>query len=148
MRPLPTRLQLSPTDGLDLDEAWAWQNFGGKSFEAAERMFLAEGNFHYLEDLVHMGIEGLRFYLPATAAYLRIERSADEGAWDLFVPGLVYVIESRLQFDGWQAAAAEMEAVLLAILPRHATYGLDEAQLHTLLRRLQQQGDSPGAARS
>jgi hypothetical protein len=41
-----------------------------------------------------------------------------------------------------------MEAVLLAILPRHATYGLDEAQLHTLLRRLQQQGDSPGAARS
>ena len=142
MRPLPTRLQISPTDGLDLDEAWALQNFLGRSFEAAQRMFLEEGNFLFIEDLVHMGIEGLRFYLPAAEAYLHIERSADEGAWDLFVPGLVFLIESRLQREDWQVAAAELKSVLMAITRKCGTYGLDEEHLGRLRRLLEQAGDS------
>ncbi len=142
VRPLPTRLQISPTDGLDLDEAWALKNFLGKSFEAAERMFLEEDSFHYIEDLVHMGIEGLRFYLPAAEAYLHIERSADECAMDLFVPGLVFVVESRLQHEGWQAAAAELKSVLMAVTRQRGMYGLDEEHLGRLQHLLERADDS------
>lgn len=77
MTPLPTRLQISPTNGEQLDEKTALENFLGKSRTDAARMFFDAdaSNLRYIEDFVHMGIEGFRYYFPTVETYLRDERS-------------------------------------------------------------------------
>jgi hypothetical protein len=139
MTPLPTRLQISPTNGEQLDERTALENFLGKSrTDAARMLFDADAsNLRYIEDFVHMGIEGFRYYFPTVETYLRDERSNDD---PVFVGALIYVIESRMGEDGWQLATAEMRSVLLTIDAERGRFDLEAETVLALQQVLERLG--------
>lgn len=72
-----TRLDISPSNGLDLDEKYALEHFFGKNQEDAVALF--EENFgYYTEDLTCMGNKAFFYYLGSVKSYL--ERNEDEFA--------------------------------------------------------------------
>ena len=86
-----TRLDISPTNGLDLDERTALVHFFGKNQEDAATLF--EENFgYYAEDLTYMGNKAFFYYLGSVKSYL--ESNEDELtpsdyvsiAYDLLIP--------------------------------------------------------------
>lgn len=70
-----TRLDISPTNGLSLDERTALVHFFGKNQEDAATLF--EENFgYYAEDLTYMGNKAFFYYLGSVKLY--IENHEDE----------------------------------------------------------------------
>lgn len=70
-----TRLDISPTNGLCLDERTALVHFFGKNQEDAAMLF--EENFgYYAEDLTYMGDKAFFYYLGSVKSYL--ESKEDE----------------------------------------------------------------------
>ena len=69
------RSDISPTDGLDLDERFALEHFLGKNQEDAVTLF--EENFgYYAEDLTYMGDKAFSYYIGSVKLYL--ERNEDK----------------------------------------------------------------------
>ena len=68
---LPTQKDISPTEGLDLDEQCALEHFYGLDQSTALKMFRDDADYlHvYLADFVHMGDAGFSYYLPALVQY-------------------------------------------------------------------------------
>ena len=63
------RTDISPTNGVDLDERSALEHFFGKSREEALALF--RDNFcYYVEDLTYMGDKAFFYYLGAVRDYL------------------------------------------------------------------------------
>ncbi len=70
-----SRLDISPSNGLDLDERVALEHFFGKDQEDAVALF--EENFgYYAEDLTYMGNKAFFYYLGSVKSYL--ERNKDK----------------------------------------------------------------------
>lgn len=91
----PTALEISPTNGLDLDEKEAVSHFLGKDVLQAEALF--RGNFvHYSNDLHWMGPVALGYYFPAFANYLR---SAESTGYGDAVNSLIVLLEIRMTND-------------------------------------------------
>ena len=70
-----SRLDISPSNGLDLDERSALEHFLGKNQEDAVALF--EENFgYYTEELAYMGNNAFFYYLGSAKSYL--ERNEDQ----------------------------------------------------------------------
>ena len=70
-----SRLDISPSNGLDLDERSALEHFFGKNQEDAVALF--EENFgYYAEELTYMGNKAFFYYLGSVKSYL--ERNEDQ----------------------------------------------------------------------
>lgn len=70
-----TRLDISPTNGLNLDERVALEHFGGKNQEDAATLFKEDFGY-YAEDLTYMGNKAFFYYLGSVKLYL--ERNEDK----------------------------------------------------------------------
>ncbi len=93
---VPTARDISPTDGVDLDEQYALKHFLGRDVEGALEL-LREDFLCYHEDLMFMGRRGFEYYLPALLSYMQ-ELTADD-----FVDeeDLAFcLLESRMQTEG------------------------------------------------
>lgn len=137
MDALPTKLQISPTDGLDLDERCALAHFLGKTADAAAAMYFAPANLQYIEDFEHMGADGLAFYFPTVAPYLRDPRSIGDAD---FAGGLVTVVEMRLDHGDAEAAEPAMRAVLEIVDAQRDKFELDAETRARLQRQLARLG--------
>ncbi len=74
--PLPTLLDISPSNCLDLDEAHAVKMFLGKNHEQA--LELLRDNFsYYQEDLAFMGSRAFHYYLTSLVTYITDELQSD-----------------------------------------------------------------------
>jgi hypothetical protein len=70
--------QFNPANvNANLDEAWAYKNFHGKTFDEAVRLF-EENVLHYQEDLTYMPGRVFDFYLRAFIAYLMSDGGKDD----------------------------------------------------------------------
>ncbi len=67
---VPTARDISPSEGVDLDEQWALKHFLGRDVEGALEL-LRENFLCYEEDLLFMGRRGFEYYLPAVLLYLQ-----------------------------------------------------------------------------
>lgn len=65
---IPTLLDISPTNLLDLDEKLAYQHFFGKSLDEARSLF-GQGAI-YVDDLGWMGEKAFNYYVCAYVEYL------------------------------------------------------------------------------
>lgn len=94
-RRLPSVLDISPSNGMDLDERTALKHFHGLTQEQATAL-LRENPLHYLEDFFYMGPVAFAFYVPAVLALITEGGlgEPDGGEWD----AVVSVAELRLQF--------------------------------------------------
>jgi hypothetical protein len=111
MKPMiPTKQDISPTDGLDLDEREAVAHFFGKNVDDAETL-LRENVDYYSNDLMWMGPVAFRFYFPALCNYLRSEdaRGSFNGLYSL-----IALVKSRLEFD--PASLGAVKECLLSCL--------------------------------
>jgi hypothetical protein len=66
---IPTLLEISPSNLVQLDERTAYEHFYGKSLEEAVALF-REIDHVYIEDLAWMGDVAFDFYVDAYIAYL------------------------------------------------------------------------------
>ncbi len=105
-----------------LDEAWAYKNFHGKSFDEAVRLF-EENSCHYQEDLMYMKAPVFNFYVRAFIAYLMSDaarhdsesassfvgliqfkaehdpRSSARPGWSAIEPALEHLVEHQDDYD-------------------------------------------------
>ncbi|MGH7956781.1 MAG: hypothetical protein ACREH8_07190 [Opitutaceae bacterium] len=101
----PTALEISPTNGLDLDEKEAVAHFLGKSVLEAEALF--RDNFvHYSNDLHWMGPVAFGYYFPAFANYLR---SAESAGYGDAVNSLIVLLEIRMTNDAASLVSVKEE---------------------------------------
>jgi len=92
---IPTLLEISPSNGLDLDEKEAVAHFLGKDVLEAEALF--RDNFvHYSNDLHWMGPVAFGYYFPAFASYLN---SAESAGYGDVVNSLLVLLEIRMNSD-------------------------------------------------
>ncbi len=72
---LPTELDISPTNGLNLDERAAIELFFGLTKEDAEYYFGSDRSQVYTESLCYIGEKAFDFYFPCLLAYTMSVRS-------------------------------------------------------------------------
>ncbi|MEM9802684.1 MAG: hypothetical protein AAGA20_20325 [Planctomycetota bacterium] len=150
--PLPTDREISPTDGLDLDEKSALEHFLGKSVVEAAKLFSEERNLVYAEDLMWMGPRAFAYYLPAVMPYLRSVDSYRDSAFVVSVKG---AIQSQLDDDAgaFRPAATAARAFLEHCLAHdddrlgveaEGPYRNLRKQLAALLKRVEAADQSKG----
>ncbi len=104
---IPTISDWGRVDQDDLDAAWAFKQFSGKSFEEAEALFQSNA-LYYQEDLQSMPAKAFNFYAPALAAYLTSERAAgDSDGASSFLHTVIWMLETRHHCLGNGAAPRE-----------------------------------------
>lgn len=137
---LPTLLDISPTNGLDLNEKEAVSHFFGKTLCEAVALF-HENSIYYLDDLRSMGDKAFAFYLPAFCDYLQsvdVEKNSDD------LNHFIGLIEFRLEYEP-QSIAMTKEVILSVIdycLDNYSKFGVDVAiygDLRSKLIELQSQ---------
>lgn len=83
---IPSKYDISPTEGLQLDEQNALLHFYGKTAEEALAMY-AENECFYQEDILFMGWNAFAYYIDTPHALLLQEKEAarsiaiEEGDW-------------------------------------------------------------------
>lgn len=90
---LPTLLDISPSNCLDLDERCAVENFLGRTLNEAEELF-GDKPHYYTEDLLWMGDVGFVFYFPAFYNFLKSDKA--NGDCDV-LNNIITIIESRAE---------------------------------------------------
>jgi hypothetical protein len=141
---LPTKGEISPTGGLDLDEKVAVANFLGKSMASALELF-RQNDVYYSNDLLHMGQYGFQYYFIPFAAYiLNDEANADtlkslaellkfrmeccpgslSGSRDIIISVLQKIIQSYDRFNVHEGIYGNLRDELRVIL-RHLTNSLE-----------------------
>ena len=90
-----SRLDISPSNGLDLDERSALEHFYGKNQEDAVALF--EENFgYYTEDLTYMGSKAFFYYLGSVKSYLeRNEGKFDPSDYEGIARDLLVVFQGK-----------------------------------------------------
>ena len=73
---IPTRREISPTDGIDLDERYAIVHFFGKNISEAKKLFEENVDF-YCSDLIWMGPKAFQFYMGAFLNYIIAKNDMD-----------------------------------------------------------------------
>ncbi len=89
---IPTAEDISPSNGLDLDERDALSHFLGKDVSEAGKLF-RENFVHYAGDLHFMGASAFAYYFPAFADYFR---SADSAGYGDVVNCLIVLLRIRM----------------------------------------------------
>lgn len=87
---LPTYKDISPTDGLNLDEALAAENFQGLSVVDAAVM-ISDNPSYYLNDFYHMGERGFCFYLSSIELCV-----SDVGVGRIFIERFEEIVNYRI----------------------------------------------------
>ncbi len=95
MSSLPTREDISPTSGADLDERAALEHFFGKSQSEASALFFDNPEY-FADDLMWMGSKAFAFYFPSLEPYITSEESS--GNADI-INTLIGTLKSRLDDD-------------------------------------------------
>ncbi len=67
--PLPSHADISPTNGLDLDEQYALKQFEGLTWQAITPL-LQDNFIEYRESLLFMGKKAFLYYLQAVEAFV------------------------------------------------------------------------------
>jgi hypothetical protein len=118
----------------DLDEAWAYKNFYGKTFEEAVRLF-EENAFHYQEDLYYMPGRVFGFYLKAFIAYLMSD--AARGECDA-ASSFIHLIRSKAKNrrDDIIPLWPEIEPALRRLAEHQADYGADREVYGSFRKRV------------
>ena len=95
---IPSRLEISPTNGLNLDEQWALSKLEGKTAVDLKSALLAEPDSAYPlgEVYYYLGGRAFAYYFPVYADFL-MEVSEDDLSQELSV--LLDVLEFRLEND-------------------------------------------------
>ena len=90
-----SRLDISPSNGLDLDERSALEHFFGKNQEDAVALF--EENFgYYAEELTYMGNKSFFYYLGSVKSYLgRNEDQFEPSDYEEIAYDLLGVFQGR-----------------------------------------------------
>lgn len=92
---IPSTADWGEIDKTDLDAAWAFKQFSGKSFEEAEAMF-QDNALYYQEDLQSMPATAFNFYAPALVKYLTSERAAgDSDGASSFLHMVIWILKTR-----------------------------------------------------
>lgn len=104
----PTSRDISPTEGLDLDEKKAIDHFLGKGISDAEALF-REHSIYYSNDLLWMGPVAFRFYLPAFTGYLKSPEAAGDSAG---LHSLIILIEAKMPDDAASLVSVKDELLL------------------------------------
>lgn len=133
---IPTREEINVFDSLD--ERSAVEHFLGKSVAEAEALF-HENALHYFEDLMWMGPNAFRYYIPAAIRYLEDPQCRDACAVRCFTS----VIDSRLHDDPHEVRpiARELHTAFDYLSARAAEFEIDAVerdQLKTVRTRLSQ----------
>ena len=122
---LPTAKEISPTYGTDhedWDAAYARKNFQGKTLTEAELLF-RDNALHYQEDLMHMGPDGFRYYVPAFTRYLESPDAVDDSdAVNCFASLIAYRLD-------WQPQTLAPVASLLVKTCQHILQQYDRFDL-------------------
>ena len=146
---LPTEKDISPTEGLDLDEQCALKHFYGLDQSAALQMFRNDADFlHvYLADFVHMGDTAFDYYLPALVQHL--EELPDDRFVDEAPDAADYVL---IRFSDSRISPARLEKLIglihnrLRDLPRELVPALPSRFAQSLAKyRQAEQGGAPDA---
>ena len=119
---LPSKADISPTSGVDLDEIAALEHFYGKNQSDATKLFF-EDPLYYEEDLKWMGSKAFVFYFPSIEPYLLSKES--EGDADI-VNALIGTVKSRLEDD--PLTIKECQTPVLRILT-FVSEGLEKFQV-------------------
>jgi len=115
----PSKKDISPTDGLDLDEQHALNNFFGLDREAALEMFKRDSNIlHvYFADLVHMGPRAFEYYAPALEQYL--SQLPDHKFIEEASEAVDYV---SIRFQHKESESKAMESLLESVRTRQLSF--------------------------
>ena len=92
---IPTFLDISPTNGLCLDEKAAARHFFGKSITDAAKM-ISENPIYYTEYFKYMGPVGFNYYLNALLIYLNSKNNSFD---DILIISLIQTVELRLKYE-------------------------------------------------
>lgn len=124
---LPSRKDISLTNGQNLDERAAIEHFLGKSVTEACAMF-QENPLYYASDLIWMGSPAFRYYFPAFNAYLRSPSAAlDADALN----HLATLVEVRLSLSRTEkqslAANSDVVSALAYCLENFGKFAVSES---------------------
>ncbi len=92
---IPSYLDISPSNGLSLDEKSAAKHFLGKS-EVSASVMIAENAMYYLEYFKYMGAKAFAYYLKSILLYLKSDKN-DFDPDVLF--SLIQTIQLRINHD-------------------------------------------------
>lgn len=92
---LPTKEDISPTSGVDLDERAALEHFFGKSQSEAAALFF-ENPEYFADDLMWMGRKAFAFYFPSLEPYITSKESAGDAD---IINALLGTLKTRLDDD-------------------------------------------------
>ncbi|TAE90526.1 MAG: hypothetical protein EAZ81_09695 [Verrucomicrobia bacterium] len=93
--PLPTKEDISPTSGADLDECAALEHFFGKNQSEASTLFF-ENPEYFADDLMWMGRKAFAFYFPSLEPYIISKESAGDAD---IINALIGILKARLDDD-------------------------------------------------
>ena len=97
-------------DQRDLDAAWAYRQFAGKSFDDAEALFQSNA-LYYQEDLQSMPAAAFNFYAPALVKYLTSERAAgDSDGASSFLHTIIWMLKTRRSIIATETAKLLLSA--------------------------------------
>ena len=123
-------------DLINLDAAWAYKNFHGKTFDEAVRLF-EDNALHYQEDLSYMPSRVFGFYLKAFIAYLMSDAARDDAdAASCFFS----LIRFKAEHDRARIIPlwAEIEPILKVFAKRQDDLGADWAAYGSFRSRIRQ----------
>ncbi len=138
---IPGKAEWQALNHANLDEAWAYKDFYGKTFDEAVRLF-EENAIHYQEDLTYMPGPVFGFYLRAYIAYLISDAAqGDPDGASCFVHLILFQAEHdrSLLVPLW----SEIELALKHIVEHQNDYGADRSiygNFRTKARRLARYG--------
>ncbi|MBT9450500.1 hypothetical protein ICN84_10520 [Akkermansia glycaniphila] len=103
---IPSKYDISPTEGLQLDEQYALLHFYGKTAAEAVAMY-AENEFFYQEDILFMGWNAFAYYIDTPHALLLQEKEAARG--------------TAIEEGDWHPAS-ETASTLLMLISHHLEF--------------------------
>jgi hypothetical protein len=114
----------------NLDESYAWKNFGGLTLEEAKAKF-AEHPLHYQEDFMYMGTNAFAFYFPVVDWWLRSVPETDEPEHDseawILAKGVQDQFDDRT-FNRLRTIAPDVLALSEYVRDRIERFGWDDEQ--------------------
>jgi hypothetical protein len=122
---IPSFVDLSPSQGENLDEKLAAEHFLGKTVSEAEDLF-QENAIHYAGDLMWMGDKAFACYFPAFSRFL--ESSHADGDADV-LNSLASIIAFRVEYES-QSIIGTRPVVLSTLgycLDNYSKFGVNVA---------------------
>ncbi|MGA1238336.1 MAG: hypothetical protein ACO34E_15915 [Limisphaerales bacterium] len=119
----------------DLDQQCAWEQFGGRSLDAAYALIKGDP-LNRMEDLMHMGPKAFCFYVQAAIRYLREAESRNDQE---MVSGFVSVCESWIdgRIESVEGTClADLQLAMEYLLNRGDSFTHEYREIPSKLREL------------